>query len=159
MQSAQERQFRDVLARVSRGIKGASADGMRQLGVHIGQNFLLEELWREDDLTLGELARRMGVEVPTVTRMTKRMEAAGLLARTTDTRDRRVVRITLTDQGHALREKLPAVLDDVARRALRDLTPDQRDQLIKLLSHVADNMTEPTPQPETAPAASRTQPD
>ncbi|MCW2912784.1 MAG: transcriptional regulator, MarR family [Actinomycetia bacterium] len=159
MQSAQERQFRDVLARVSRGIKGASADGMRQLGVHIGQNFLLEELWREDDLTLGELARRMGVEVPTVTRMTKRMEAAGLLARTTDTRDRRVVRITLTDQGHALREKLPAVLDDVARRALRDLTPDQRDQLIKLLSHVADNMTEPAPQPETAPAASRTQPD
>jgi DNA-binding MarR family transcriptional regulator len=158
MQSAQERQFRDVLARVSRGIKGASADGMRQLGVHIGQNFLLEELWREDDLTLGELARRMGVEVPTVTRMTKRMEAAGLLARTTDTRDRRVVRITLTDQGHALREKLPAVLDDVARRALRDLTPDQRDQLIKLLSHVADNMTEPAPQPETAPAASRTQP-
>jgi DNA-binding MarR family transcriptional regulator len=159
MQSAQERQFRDVLARVSRGIKGASADGMRQLGVHIGQNFLLEELWREDDLTLGELARRIGVEVPTVTRMTKRMEAAGLLARTTDTRDRRVVRITLTDQGHALREKLPAVLDDVARRALRDLTPDQRDQLIKLLSHVADNMTEPAPQPETAPAASRTQPD
>jgi DNA-binding MarR family transcriptional regulator len=159
MQSAQERQFRDVLARVSRGIKGASADGMRQLGVHIGQNFLLEELWSEDDLTLGDLARRMGVEVPTVTRMTKRMEAAGLLARTTDTRDRRVVRITLTDQGHALREKLPAVLDDVARRALRDLTPDQRDQLIKLLSHVADNMTEPAPQPETAPAASRTQPD
>jgi DNA-binding MarR family transcriptional regulator len=144
VQSADERQFRDVLARVSRGIKGASADGMRRLGVHIGQNFLLEELWKEDGLTLGELARRMGVEVPTVTRMTKRMQSAGLLARTTDPRDRRLIRITLTDQGQALREELPAVLNDVARRALRDLTPDQRDQLIKLLGHVADNMAEPT---------------
>jgi DNA-binding MarR family transcriptional regulator len=149
VQSAHERQFRDVLAQVARGIKGASADGMRRLGVHVGQNFLLEELWKEDDLTLGELARRMGVEVPTVTRMTKRMESAGLLVRATDPRDRRLIRITLTAHGQALRDELPAILDDVARRALRDLTPAQCDQLIALLGHVADNMTESAP-PATA---------
>jgi MarR family transcriptional regulator, organic hydroperoxide resistance regulator len=136
-----ERRFRDVLARVAREIKGASAAEMRLLGVHVGQNFLLDELWKEDDLTLGELARRMGVEVPTVTRMTKRMQSAGLLTRTTDAHDRRMMRITLTDRGQNLREKLPGVLDDVARRALRDLTPDQRDQLITLLDQVADAMT------------------
>lgn len=152
VQSAHERQFRDVLARVSRGIKGASADGMRRLGVHVGQNFLLEELWKEDGLTLGELARRMGVEVPTVTRMTKRMESVGLLARTTDPHDRRLMRITLTDQGQALREDLPALLDDVAGRALRGLTPDQRDQLIKLLGHIADNIIDSPSQDMAHPA-------
>jgi DNA-binding MarR family transcriptional regulator len=95
----------------------------------------------------------MGVEVPTVTRMTKRMQSAGLLARTTDPNDRRLIRITLTDQGQALREKLPAVLDDVARRALRDLTEDQRDQLIMLLGHVAEAMDRPDDQRRRAPVA------
>lgn len=141
--SAHERQFRDVLARVSREIKGASADGMRRLGVHIGQNFLLEELWKEDGLTLGDLARRMSVEVPTATRMTKRMESAGLVTRTTDPNDRRLIRVSLTEQGQALRDALPEVLDEVARRALRDLTDDQRAQLIELLGRVADNMDSP----------------
>jgi MarR family transcriptional regulator, organic hydroperoxide resistance regulator len=148
VQSAHERRFRDVLARVAREIKGASAGEMRRLGVHVGQNFLLDELWKEDGLTLGELARRMGVEVPTVTRMTKRMQTAGLLTKTTDPHDRRMMRITLTDRGQALRDRLPAVLDDVAGRALRDLTPDQRDQLITLLTHVADTMTGRPSKPE-----------
>jgi hypothetical protein len=40
------------------------------------------------------------------------------------------------------------VLGDVAGRALRDLTPDQRDQLITLLTHVADTMTGRPPKPE-----------
>ena len=106
MENTQERRFRDVLAQVSKGVKSGSADVMRELGVHLGQNFLLEELWKEDRLTLGELARRMRVEVPTVTRMTKRMETAGLLTRVTDDRDRRMVRIALTDAGMALHDRL-----------------------------------------------------
>jgi DNA-binding MarR family transcriptional regulator len=117
---------------------------MRRLGVHVGQNFLLEALWEEDGLTLGELARRMHVEVPTATRMTKRMEATGLLDRTTDANDRRVVRIALTERGRALREELPGLLDGIALHALRDLTPAERDQLITLLGRVADAMAAPT---------------
>lgn len=143
MENTQERRFRDVLAQVSKGVKSGSADVMRELGVHLGQNFLLEELWKEDRLTLGELARRMRVEVPTVTRMTKRMETAGLLTRVTDDRDRRMVRIALTDAGMALHDRLPAVLDDVARHALHGLTYEQREALIQLLTQVAENVTGP----------------
>lgn len=143
--SAQDREFRNVLAQVSRTFKSACADAMRRVGVHVGQNFLLEQLWAEDRLTAGELARRIGVEVPTITRMSQRMEAAGLVARVTDAHDGRLVRIALTERGDALREQLPAMLDDVARQALHGLSPTQRDQLIELLGHVAGNMTRPTP--------------
>jgi DNA-binding MarR family transcriptional regulator len=101
----------------------ASADAMRSLGVHVGQNFLLEELWRQDSLTTGDLARRIGVEVPTITRMSQRMETAGLVTRVRDETDRRVIRIALTKQGQALRDQLPTLLDDIARQALRGLGP------------------------------------
>jgi DNA-binding MarR family transcriptional regulator len=137
---AQDREFRDVLALVSRTFKSASADAMRRVGVHVGQNFLLDELWHEDRLTAGELARRVGVEQPTITRMSQRMEVAGLVTRVRDEHDRRVIRIALTDQGQALRDQLPAMLDDVARQALDGLTTAQRAQLVRLLSHVAGNM-------------------
>jgi DNA-binding MarR family transcriptional regulator len=140
MAQAQDREFRDVLASVSRTFKSAAADAMRRIGVHVGQNFLLDELWREDRLTTGELARRIGVEQPTITRMSQRMEAAGLITRARDEHDRRVIRIALTEQGQALREQLPAMLDDVARQALHGLTTAQRTQLIRLLSQVAENM-------------------
>ena len=35
-------------------------------GVYVGQQFVLEELWREDGTTPGELARRVGVSTPAV---------------------------------------------------------------------------------------------
>ena len=139
---AQYRQFRDVLARVNRAIKGVSADAMRQLGVHIGQNFMLEELWGEDGLTPSELARRMSVEVPTVTRMAQRLETQGLVARIRDTHDKRLLRITLTPAGQKLRVRLPAILDDIAEQGLDGLTPQEREQLIRLLQRIANNMTE-----------------
>ncbi|MFC6023354.1 MarR family winged helix-turn-helix transcriptional regulator [Plantactinospora solaniradicis] len=135
-----EREFRNVFALVSRGMKGGFADGMRRLGLHVGQNFLLEELWRQDRQTPGELARRIGVEVPTITRTTQRMEAAGLLARTPDESDRRVVRIGLTDRGRALRDELPDLLDQAAGRALDGLTEAERAQLVTLLRRVAENL-------------------
>ncbi len=72
--------FRDTLSACSRAFKAAATGRMRALGVHPGQNFLLEALRGEASLTTGELARRMHVEVPTAVRMIQRMEAAGLLA-------------------------------------------------------------------------------
>jgi DNA-binding MarR family transcriptional regulator len=123
-------------------MKTLSADALRELGVHIGQNFLLDELWREDGLTTGELARRIGVEVPTITRMTQRMETAGLVARTRDETDRRVMRIVLTPLGESLRERVPDALDAVGARALTGLGEQECRQLIGLLERVAGNLRE-----------------
>ena len=106
---------------------------MRALGVHPGQKFLLEELRAEEPLFTGELARRMHVEVPTVVRMTQRMEAAGLLQRRPDPDDRRRVLISLTPLGKAAAQAIPRLLDTVSEEALSDLTDTERHTLIELL--------------------------
>ena len=138
MNEDQGYEFADALARVARGVKSAAGEAMRALGVHAGQNFVLEELWREDGLTPGELARRIGVDVSTVTRTAQRMEAAGLVARIPDHDDARLVRVFLSGRGRALRGELLPVLASVYAQALEELTPDQRATLIALLRQVAE---------------------
>ena len=131
------REFGDALARVSRAVKAAAGEAMRELGLHPGQNFILGELWREDSLTPGELARRIGIEVPTVTRATQRMESAGLVKRIPDDTDARLVRVRLTERGSAMREQLPPILERVYNDALAPLAADERRALVALLMRVA----------------------
>jgi DNA-binding MarR family transcriptional regulator len=132
------REFGDALARVSRAVKAAAGEAMRELGLHAGQNFILDELWREDSLTPGELARRIGIEVPTVTRTTQRMASAGLVKRLPDATDARLVRVQLTERGWALREQLPPILERVYDDVLRPLTRDERRALVALLRRIAE---------------------
>jgi MarR family transcriptional regulator, organic hydroperoxide resistance regulator len=132
-------EFGDALARVSRRVKGAASEAMREVGVHAGQNFLLEELVRDDALTPGELARRIGVEVSTVTRTAQRMEAAGLVRRVPDPADARLIRVALTDEGRTVAGRLPAILGDVYREFLAPLDAGERSQLVALLRRLADS--------------------
>lgn len=70
---------------------------------------VLQQLREEDGLSQRELARRLSVEAPTLTRHVDRMAADGLLLRKQDPSDRRVTRIYLTRQGRALHDRLVTV--------------------------------------------------
>ena len=130
--------FGDALARVSRRVKGTAAEALREVGVHAGQNFLLDELGRDDGLTPDELARRLGVDVSTVTRTAQRMEAAGLVRREPDPADARLVRVVLTAEGRTVAGRLPALLGDVYERFLAPLDAKERAKLVDLLRRLAD---------------------
>jgi MarR family transcriptional regulator, organic hydroperoxide resistance regulator len=130
--------FGDALARVSRLVKAAAAEALREVGVHAGQNFLLDELAADDGLTPGELARRLGVDVSTVTRTAQRMEAAGLVERVRDATDARLIRVALTDRGREVAAELPVILGRVYERFLGPLDGGERDDLVALLRRLAE---------------------
>ncbi|HEY3079603.1 MAG TPA: MarR family transcriptional regulator [Chloroflexota bacterium] len=109
-------------------------------GVHAGQNLMLDQLWREDGLTPGELAARIGVETPTVTRMAQRMERAGLVRRVKDTADRRLVRVHLTAAGQGLRTVLPALIARADGQALDGFGPAERERFAEFLGRLAGNL-------------------
>ena len=79
--------------------------------------------------TMGRLAERHGVTMPTMTKIVAGLVDKGLVQRETDPRDRRVVRLRLTDSGDelfmSLRARmearlasLMAAMDDEERAAL-----------------------------------------
>ncbi|KWX02241.1 MarR family transcriptional regulator [Carbonactinospora thermoautotrophica] len=82
--------------------KAALYEVLRRHGLHVGQEFLLAQLWREDGLTMGELAARAGVSSAAVTKVAGSLERAGLVRRERSAEDARVVRVWLTEAGRAL---------------------------------------------------------
>lgn len=109
-------------------------------GVRVGQHFVLEQLWREDGLAPGELAKRIGVETPTVTRAVQRMEAAGLAKREPDLEDARLVRVRLTGRGKELEGVVPGILERVWDEALVGFSEEERAQLRQMMERVRSNL-------------------
>jgi MarR family transcriptional regulator, organic hydroperoxide resistance regulator len=118
----------------------ASAIAFARHGVHEGQQFVLRCLWRDDGLSPGEVARRLGLATPTVTRATARMAAAGLLRREPHPDDRRMVRLWLTDRGKALEEVIDEETSQLTERALGSFTKAERSTLVGFLDQIRRNL-------------------
>jgi DNA-binding MarR family transcriptional regulator len=125
--------FADQFLAASRAIRACLERELQPLGMHAGQNLLLARLLHEDGLTPGELADRIGVETPTVTRMAQRMERVGLVRRVPDGADRRLVRVYLTEAGARLRALMPSATRAVAERALEGFTAEERERFAAFL--------------------------
>lgn len=122
----------------------ASEAAFGRHGVRAGQQYILLTLWEEDCLPPGEVARRLGLSTPTVTRAATRMEAAGLLARRPHPTDRRLVRLCLTDRGRSLRQAIDREMSDLTERALGSLDPSERADLVRYLTDLQHNLTATT---------------
>ncbi len=71
-----------------------------KLGITYPQFLVLQALQEaEDGRTVGAIAERLALEPSTITPLTKRLEAAGLVSRIRDPQDERQVRVRLTDMG------------------------------------------------------------
>jgi DNA-binding MarR family transcriptional regulator len=78
-----------------------------------------------------DVARRMYLELHTATELVARAEQAGLVRRTTDGEDRRISRLTLTDDG---RRRLDAIIDALRpeRERVTELLADMYRQAANL---------------------------
>jgi DNA-binding MarR family transcriptional regulator len=132
--------FLREIIRIPRAVKMHLDSRLLPYGVYGGQQLILQCLWQEDGLTPGELARRIGVETPTITRAAQRMEMTGLVRRLPDPTDARLVRVFLTERGQELQTMLPPVLSEAVNEMLEGLLPQERTELVRLLAQVHRNL-------------------
>lgn len=91
-------------------------------------------LWEKDDITVKALGERLFLDSGTITPLIKRLEARGLVSRHRDAEDERQVRIRLTDEGRALKDKalsIPLAVIDGAGQS-REVTETMRQELVAL---------------------------
>src|SRR5882757_11491785 len=67
------------------------------LGLYTGQEALLLELARTGPMIQAQLSDALGCEPPSVTLMTRKLEASGHIQRTPDPADKRATVVALTD--------------------------------------------------------------
>ncbi len=133
-------EFLWALSLAHRAMRATVQRALLGCGIHGGQQFLLESLWREDDITCGELARRLGVALPTVTKAVTRMETAGVVVRRQGERDARLVHVSLTLRGRQLERDVQARLRTVVEAALEGVTAEERARALEVLWRVSSNL-------------------
>jgi DNA-binding MarR family transcriptional regulator len=91
-------------ARLQLAVTRLSRRLRRETGADLtpSQLSVISSIHRNGPLTLGDLAECERVAPPTITRIVGKLEAAGLVSRTVDPSDRRVVRVSTTRAGRAL---------------------------------------------------------
>ncbi|MGH9209613.1 MAG: MarR family winged helix-turn-helix transcriptional regulator [Acidimicrobiales bacterium] len=83
------------IARLARLLRQQAGTGLSP-----SQTSVLVSVALQGPLTLGRLARIEQVTPPSITKIVTRLESDGLVVREVDTTDRRIVRVSVTDEGH-----------------------------------------------------------
>jgi MarR family transcriptional regulator for hemolysin len=80
-----------------------------------------------------DIAKRLRIEGPTMTRMLDTLEADGLVERLPDPADRRTKQLRLTPEGERVLEEVFSVADDLRGRLLDGIETDRMDELNEFL--------------------------
>jgi DNA-binding MarR family transcriptional regulator len=130
-----------LIAQCCRAHRNRADLGLSELGLHVGQEMFLFQLWREDGQTQSQLAGCMCIEAPTLSKMVQRMESAGFIERKPDADDARVSRVYLTERGRSLQQPVLAMWRDMEERTLAGLNYTEQMLLRRLLLQIRTNIS------------------
>lgn len=106
-------------------------------GLTMAQAKVLFMLAQRPGATAGELAEELKVAPPTVTGMTDRLLKQGLIERREDPRDRRVVRLALSEEG----TKLTSEVTERSKARLREVFSRMTDERLEQLAELLEELT------------------
>ncbi|MFI6340603.1 MarR family winged helix-turn-helix transcriptional regulator [Streptomyces sp. NPDC050535] len=89
----------------SRAFGGLYRVLLKDLGLTYPQYLVMLVLWERGELPVKKLGEHLRLDSGTLSPLLKRLESAGLVRRERSARDERSVRVHLTDEGVALRER------------------------------------------------------
>jgi len=92
-----------------------------------------------------EIAKRIGIEGPTLTRMLDMLEADKLVERLPDPSDRRANRIRLTKKGEEVLAEINAVADELRTQLLARFDPEGIDKANDFIAQLLDCFEEDIP--------------
>jgi DNA-binding MarR family transcriptional regulator len=121
--------LRTALARVSRSLRRIAAGS----GLTPTQLSILGTVSRAGSMRLADLAAREGVNPTMLSRIVGRLDELGLVARTADPVDRRVVQVRVTPGGTALAQRIRAERDSALLARLEALDPDHVASLLAVI--------------------------
>lgn len=90
-------------------------------------------------LTVGEIGEAVGVDQPRASRLVQQAAAMGFVRREADPEDARRTRIALTDAGAALARGFRGERRGAVESALADFTEQERHDLARLLTKLAES--------------------
>jgi DNA-binding MarR family transcriptional regulator len=111
-------------------------------GFYAGQDQIMLSLNQEDGQTPGQLAVRLGVRPPTITKTINRLQVQGFLDKRASETDARQAHIFLTDTGRNAIRAIDKSVRKTEKQALKGLDKKEQKVLGKLLARIESNLSD-----------------
>ncbi len=85
------------------------------------------------ELTMSDLARELGTPLSTLTSIVKRLSDQKIVIRKRNNNDRRIIYVELSPEGEIIAKEIREKLELLLYRITNSLTPEELQQLIKLV--------------------------
>jgi DNA-binding MarR family transcriptional regulator len=129
-----------AIRRLSLRHRARAATLLAPLGLHTGQEALLLELIRTGPSIQAQLSEALGVEAPSITLMTRKLEASGHVRRKPAPFDKRASVVELTDSGKSLANQVKRLWRALAEETVAGLSAEAVAELPDLLNAMAGNV-------------------
>ena len=124
----------------ARKVVGKYTPLLKPLNITYTQYIVFLVLWDCGSITIRELCRKLYLDTGTLTPLLKKMQTEGYVERRRDPEDERVVIVTLTEKGYALKEQVKDVPGSVG--SCMPLTAEEAVALYSLLYKVLGSIDE-----------------
>lgn len=146
-----DRQICFSLNAASRAFNGVYRVLLKDLGLTYPQYLVMLVLWERGTLPVKQLGEHLRLDSGTLSPLLKRLEGAGLVRRERSPSDERSVRVTLTGEGTALRERALEVPRRIAAATGAD--PAEIGELRERLDRLTGALDAAVRELEQGPAA------
>ena len=106
------------------------------------QGRILMALYEQDDIPVRKLSEMTSLDKSTLSLSLTRMEQFGLVERSGDEKDRRVVRVKLTRSGRSHRQACHEAMQEMSDILYCGVTNEERDVFLRVLNQLFENVSD-----------------
>jgi DNA-binding MarR family transcriptional regulator len=129
------------LARAAKLHRQRADELLSEIGLHVGQEMLLNVLWSEGEMTQTELANQLEIQPATLTVALRRLEKAGFIVRSRDPNDQRVSRVQPSFKSADLQEGVKRCWESLEAETVVNLNKEEQSTLATLLNKVSGGLS------------------
>jgi DNA-binding MarR family transcriptional regulator len=129
-----------LIGRLDRLVSRRMTEVLARQGLTLPQYTALSVLRARGQSTNAQLAERSFITPQSANEVVKAMEANGWVSRDTDALNRRLVLLSLTQQGSELLDECDKAVDEIESAMLHDLAPISEDALRQALYGCVRNL-------------------
>lgn len=126
-----------VLMQTSKSVQERMRLEMTKNNLSITEFSVLEVLYNIGKQTIQQIGNRILISSGSMTYVIDRLELKGLLNRSSCPDDRRVIHVTLTDDGNNLMENIMPKHQELVDNMFSSLNNDESEKLVELLKKVS----------------------
>jgi DNA-binding MarR family transcriptional regulator len=127
-----------ALVRAEKAVVGALTKALAPLDLKLAQLDMLMNLYRHPGMSQHDLARKLLVGRSNITMLLPQLEARGLLKRENDAKDKRIMRLMLTEDGEKLLMEALHIYTGLIERVMEQSTPAECDKMGFMMQRISD---------------------